>query len=606
MPVTTGDFDRHRFPLWGVSAGVISLVLSRRWLSVALFFVVSFPAYSASLEYSVVGLDDALKKNTRAWLGKPPETPQARLNFLATVEERVQGSLQAMGFYRPGIDLELKRDEPTWSLLITVDPGTPVRLREVDVQLQGEASDDKDFQDAIISPELAPGEILNHGAYEDLKRRLQNLSLQRGYFEAQVVRGRVEVEAIEGSADLVLHFDSGPRYRFGFLRHNEEQLAPDLLDVLLTFNEGEYFDQRALQESQAMLQRTGYFSTVILRPQVAEAVDYSVPMKLQLYPASKHSFDVGVGYSTETEERLSVTWRTPRINAHGHSQETRLQYSPVNPSGRVTYSIPLSHPLKDILQLRVRVEDNEFGDLESTQKELGVRRERRADKWVQSISLRALNEAWDSNIQRQENDYLLPGFTLSRRNHRGAAVNPSSGFSQLYSAEAGDEQLGSDLDLVRLYAKFGGIASWGDGHRIVSRLELGAVILREEDRLNLAPSLSFFAGGSQSIRGFSYQSIGNELDVETATGEDQTLVVGGERLLVGSLEYQYSFTPKWRGAIFFDAGDAFNDGDFNENYGAGFGLHFVSQVGAMRLELANPISKDNPSWRLHFAIGAEF
>jgi len=29
-------------------------------------------------------------------------------------------------------------------------------------------------------------------------------------------------------------------------------------------------------------------------------------------------------------------------------------------------------------------------------------------------------------------------------------------------------------------------------------------------------------------------------------------------------------------------------------------------VGAIRVELANPLSKDNPSWRFHLAIGAEF
>ena len=127
-----------------------------------------------------------------------------------------------------------------------------------------------------------------------------------------------------------------------------------------------------------------------------------------------------------------------------------------------------------------------------------------------------------------------------------------------------------------------------------------------QDRLDLAPSLNFFAGGSQSIRGYGYQSIGNELDVQGEDGTVRRLVVGGERLLTASAEYQYSFSQSWRGALFVDAGDAFDEGEFNLNVGAGFGVHYVTQIGAIRLELANPVTDDNPSWRVHLAVGAEF
>ena len=40
--------------------------------------------------------------------------------------------------------------------------------------------------------------------------------------------------------------------------------------------------------------------------------------------------------------------------------------------------------------------------------------------------------------------------------------------------------------------------------------------------------------------------------------------------------------------------------------GAGFGVHYLAPVGAVRLEFANPFSEDKPDWRVHLAIGAEF
>ena len=118
--------------------------------------------------------------------------------------------------------------------------------------------------------------------------------------------------------------------------------------------------------------------------------------------------------------------------------------------------------------------------------------------------------------------------------------------------------------------------------------------------------MNFFAGGNQSIRGFSYQSIGNELDVLRADGKKKTLVVGGDRLAIASVEYQYYFTNSWRGALFVDGGDAFDDGEFDLNYGAGFGVHYITPVGAVRIEFANSLSDDNPDWQLHLTVGAEF
>ena len=140
----------------------------------------------------------------------------------------------------------------------------------------------------------------------------------------------------------------------------------------------------------------------------------------------------------------------------------------------------------------------------------------------------------------------------------------------------------------------------------MSRAELGFALLSDSDRQDLAPSLNFFAGGSQSIRGYGYQSIGNEVTVTREGGDTAKLVVGGDRLVTASIEYQYYFNATWRGALFLDGGDAFDEGEFDLHLGAGFGVHYLTPVGAVRLELANPFSEDKPDWRIHLAIGAEF
>tara|TARA_R110002110_G_scaffold406421_1_gene626254 strand:- start:55097 stop:56848 length:1752 start_codon:yes stop_codon:yes gene_type:complete len=562
--------------------------------------------HAQNLTYTLEGLDAELEKNVHAWLGSLPDAVHERQNFVVSARDRVKGALQALGYYRPDVDIAVDKSPPVWQMQIVVDAGEPVRYSQVNLSILGDAASDAEFEELLADTSIRSGERLHHGQYQSFKKQLQSLGQQRGYFDARFVTSRVEVEAGMANADAELVYDSGKRYRFGTLLHDPELTDADLLAALQPFDSGDYFELSELQLFQTQLQRTRYFSSVLVQPRPALAQGQEIPIDVKLHPAKRHNFDVGVGYSTDTEERVSLSWRTPRINRFGHSQLTRLEYSRVNPSGRITYNIPLTHPLNDILQLWGRLEDNEFGDLNSEQQELGARREIRSNSRVLGYSLRALNESWSELNQMFDNEYLLFGASWSNRTQRGSVIDPQSGFSQLLTVEAAGKELGSDVNVLRMTANLRYIASPWPLHRVVARADLGVARLSNGDRDNLAPSLSFFTGGNQSIRGFGYNSIGNEVPVTRADGSAKTIVTGGDRLAVASVEYQYYFTDQWRGALFIDGGDAFDEGEFDMNYGAGFGVHYITPVGAVRLELGNSLSKDNPDWQVHLTIGAEF
>ena len=561
---------------------------------------------ATTLKFSVVGIQGEQKKNVLAYLGAAPESDENRRNFVVSARDKVESALQALGYYQPEIEIDLQRTEPKWRLSIVVNAGAPVRVRDINIQILGAAANDDNFTRLTSDTGFSSGDVLHHGRFESFRENVLSLGQRRGYLRGEIVESRIEVQVEAGTADVMLWYESGPRLRFGEIIVDNTLIDSDLFDSMLTFQPGDYFDQVRLQELQSLLQRTNYFSSVIVLPQRKRSLGDRVPIMVNLQRAKRHSFDVGVGYSTDTEERISLTWRTPRINRHGHSQQTRLEYSPINPSGRFTYSIPISDPLTDVVQLWARVEENEFGDIDSRQNELGIKRETKDRNWIYGYSLRELNESWDIAGYSASNDYLLFGGSVSRRTHRGSIVDPEWGFSQLYTVEAAADQVGSDSDLLRFTAALRYVMTPVPRNRLVTRLDLGRVKIANGDRRDLAPSLAFFAGGSQSIRGYAYQSLGDELTVVEPNGETKTLVVGGDRLVIGSLEYQYYFTGTWRGALFVDAGDAFDRGEFDAKVGAGFGVHYVTPVGAVRVELANSVSEDDPSWRLAFAIGAEF
>ena len=75
---------------------------------------------------------------------------------------------------------------------------------------------------------------------------------------------------------------------------------------------------------------------------------------------------------------------------------------------------------------------------------------------------------------------------------------------------------------------------------------------------------------------------------------------------MASAEYQYYVRPEIRAAVFVDGGNAFNGGNLNPVVGAGVGVHYVSPVGAIRIDLANAVSENSDTWRIHITMGAEF
>jgi translocation and assembly module TamA len=113
----------------------------------------------------------------------------------------------------------------------------------------------------------------------------------------------------------------------------------------------------------------------------------------------------------------------------------------------------------------------------------------------------------------------------------------------------------------------------------------------------LPSSMRFYAGGDQSVRGYSYNSLGPK-DVN---GE----VIGGPNLLVGSLEYEYQILEKWSLAAFYDVGNAMDGFDGPYFSGAGIGAHWKSPIGLIRLDVAVALTPEDRHLQLHVIIGPD-
>lgn len=572
-------------------------------------------AFANNLTVTLDGeLSKAVKRNINSYLGALPKTDLERSAFIYSAKEKAFNALNSLGYYQADISVVVEKDP--WKLILIIKVNEPTLLDNVDINITGAAQNDPAFTTLLNNIDIHHGDKLHHGKYEKVKSDLLSLALQRGYFDGKLIDSNITIKQGFDDANINITYDSGPRYRFGEVNFNDFDLKPQLLTGMILFKKGDFYNTHDFHKLQQQLQSTQYFSNVQALPAVKtedRVDDYTIPINVTLTPAKSHQFDFGVGYATDTKYRLSVGWRTPLINKHGHFQETKIEYSKRNPIGNFIYSIPLGHPTEDLLQFKITVETDEYPDLTSKVYSAQIGRVLSKDDWNRQIYTRVHQEAWHYNLDevepnidwsKQDNvQYIIPGILWSRTIRGGSALDPSSGFRQIYNIEGAHLKAGSDNSFFRIHGRWNYITTLKPKHRIVTRAELGAIYIDRD--AELAPSLRFYAGGDQSIRGFAYQSIGSTVPASSDPENSKEIVVGGTRLMVASIEYQYYLTNKWRMAFFSDGGSVANKGEFNPVYSFGSGIHYLTPVGAIKFDYAYGFDGDKKTKRIHISLGAE-
>jgi len=581
------------------------------------FFTLAFVGkiYASNITVSMSeNLPEDVKNNINAYLGELPNDEPSRISFVYSVKANTIKALQALGYYRSEVNTTLTKNKTNtpWQLAIDIQLKDVTLVDSVDVNITGQAQQDAMFTTLTANLALKPKDPLNHGRYQKIKSDIVALALQRGYFDGYFDKSQIAITP-ENKAKVSLSYMSGQRYKFGKVSFFNNTVDQDFINKLVPFNYTDDYEVAKLQKFQNNLEKTQYFSNIVIVPNQEDPSAIKnklVPIQVSLKEAKKHYFDIGFGYATDTEFRISGGWRTPLVNKYGHRQETQIKYSRINPTGRFTYSIPLDGSFDNIIQFRLLLENNDYGGIESNHWSSRVSKINTEELSNSEYYVRYLHEQWDEvahlNKINDVADYFLFGFSWSTTRRSGSLIDPSDGFSQFYNIEATHTDISSEASFVKLYANWRYIKTLKPKHRIVTRAELGYTLIDSSSTNagELSPSLRFFAGGDQSIRGFAYQSVGPTRQIINPDNSIRDIVVGGNRLAVASIEYQYYFTPEIRGAIFADMGSSFDKG-FKRKYSVGPGIHYISPIGAIKLDVGYTLSEDKPSWRLHLNLGAE-
>ncbi len=544
----------------------------------------------------------ALKSNIEGYIGSLGDRDEeALLRFSRGAEEQTRKAAQALGYYQARVDTEVKpagdKDKPA-QLIIRVEPGEPVRLRNVTVRIDGPASELKVFR-IPDSKALRPGEQLNHGTYEDAKRLIQNQASRYGFFAGRFERQRLAVDPQAGVADIELVYQSGPRYRLGAVTFGgDAPLDNDLLQRMVSFKPGTPYDSELIAELNNDLQSSGYFDSVRVDAAPTAAVGEDIPVDVRLDTRKPRTLGLGLGFSTDVGPRGKANWTRHWVNPQGHSYGWETELSAPRQNVGLWYDVPLDPPLTDKLRFAGGYQNEEISGTDTLSKLLTVGPEwhsKLPSGWQRVISLKYQREEYRLGDDSGLSNLLMPGVSFSylRSDNR---IDPHNGYRLQFDLQAAKEGLGSDTNLIHGNVLLKGLTTLGKRHRLLGRVQFGGSATNGYQQ-NIPPSLRFFAGGDQSVRGYDYQSLSPK--------NNQGDRIGGRYLVAGSAEYQYSIAEKWRLATFVDQGNSFNSLEFPSlKTGVGIGVRWVSPVGPLRLDLARALDDDG-GFRLHFSMGPE-
>lgn len=569
------------------------------WLFILIFSVTAHAA-APQVDVQLQGVSGNLLKNVLAYLSinTYKDAPNlndslvARLN--ARAPQEIRSALEPFGYYQPTVKSNLEETPNGWSAHYLITLNEPVRVRTVDVEISGDGKDDPVFKKYLAMLPIKSGQQLNQPVYEQLKQRIQEIAAHRGYIDARFTESALRVDPQQHWADMILRFDTGPRYYFGGIIFVQNFMNASFLNQYVTFKPGDPYDAGKLLNLEYALNDSNYFSSVnvqVLRKQAS--ADRHIPIRITLIPNRRNKYTLGFGYGTDTGPRATLGWENRRLNGLGHRLSVLGQYSRVLDSTQVSYSVPtpngpnLVYSLYNIRQV--------LGNGTALTQALGVNRYTTLNAWSWNQYLQLQHITSELTIGNTVSTLLLPGSTFSR-SVSDNPIFPSHGYRASLDIRGADQALGSSTSFlqVHLYAKL--IFSLGDNTRVLLRGEVGATATRNFNALPL--SQRFFAGGDQSVRGFAYNSIGPT--------DQFGNVIGGKDLLVGSLEVDHMLGRIFGVAAFIDAGNVMNSFNSSLEKGVGVGLRWRTPVGMVRFDIAHPVKRPDLGWyRIHISIGPD-
>lgn len=567
----------------------------------ALAGTISVAAQAAEVDCEIEGVGDKeILANIEAVLTIVRErdrddlTPARIEQLHARATGEIQRAVEPFGYYQPVVEASLtSRDPDKFLARYTIRLGEPVRVRDVRVAVTGEGSGRPPFPELAAGFPLRSGDVLDQRQYTRHKTAFVSAAADSGYLDARFTASAIRIHRELNVADIELALDTGPQYRFGAVTFDSCGIDERVLRSHLTFQRGEPFRYYKLLAFQSSLGGAPYFSRVEVLPRRDIAVDQEVPIHVKLTSRRPRRYEVGVGYGTDTGPRILLNVEFRRLNRTGHRYTGRINLSEVELSLQAEYVIPSLYPSVHMYTIGALVARLDPVAYTTDRLAVGPTRSQPRFSGMESFTISYEREDFTVGSDEGVTDLVIAGATY-RLKRSDDDIYPRRGHRFDFGLRGSSEDVLSTQSFFSLTASAKAVRALDTRFRLLARVDGGLTTtgtFRE-----LPPTVRFFAGGDNSVRGYEYQSQGPR--------DEGGQVIGGNLLLTSSVEVQCALVGKFALAGFYDAGNAFASFDAGTmEQGAGAGLRWRSPVGPIRLDFALALRHDD--WRIHFTMGPD-
>ncbi len=504
-------------------------------------------------------------------------------------------------------------DEKGVRLTYRIEEGTRVAVTEVQVQLS-------DSSTAILEIwkkakiRLIPR---SKSGYRDeaVQADLQSLTAlyaNQGYAYAET-RVLPRLEDQERAVRLFYTLDPGPPCRFGpVVIQGDTIVSPRTITRQLALRPGKAYSQKNLEKSQRQIYQLGIFQYVTVKAALDSQQNPILPVTIQVKAAKPWTIKTGIGYGFEDQVRVVLDIRKLNFLHGARRLNLNLKHSHLEPYAfdliltQTGFPAPQTSLVLNPFLLR-QAEPGFTVDRAG----VNVAHQQRFATYTDGslrytleqdylkVSGLTRDQALDSSrIALYHKSYI----TLSMaRDNSLPLFYPQRGLYTAATVTWAGVGFRSDLHFLKILGEVRHYTRVGRTAVLATRLKAGSLRALGADRFTPIEE-RFYAGGSNSVRGWGYSQLGPK----NSAGHP----IGGNSLLELGAELRRDLSSLFSSVLFVDSGNVWSrlhGHRFDQlRTAAGFGLRYRTPIGPIRLDFGWPVGLGRNRVQMHLSVGQAF
>lgn len=504
-------------------------------------------------------------------------------DILGDSKSSVRHALEPYGYFSPNIQLKYYKSNKKYNLIYSVNGGNIATVTGVEIALP-----ESIIKKAKLNKELKLLYDLNHKPYDgvalaEIKFNLLEKIRHCGYpfvdFNQAMMQFSNPTKVV---LKLGLHLNK--YYTFGLVTiKGNKSLDPKFIRRFADFKQGDPFDSVKVHKFQKDLMNTGYFNEVSVHPINWGQDSREVHLTVDVQDTKKWHSSYTVGYDDIYHLGGSVAYQVKPFNKAGHSLEFLLRAS-TNKflQFQTNYLVPSLKPLERfyVFTSQVLTQDLSQGKADSALLAFAIHQ-----KFKDLLLVPSLNMFIEDSMPDDKSEYttemLYPQLNISYK-----VKDPYPWINKLAIDGSGmisEKSIMSGISMNRLTLRGECVVPLSDLFRIRLWGTLG--MLSSSDLDDVPLSMYFYTGGPESVRGYSYNTMG--------PGRYEKNV---------SFELQYPITDLFETFVFLDQGMASDHWHVSMDAGTGLGVALNFRLVGLKLSLARALDGDEDPFKIQFSV----